>query len=1468
MPPPQPSLEPGRFDRGYTIEGARNQYDPYGPVTVSFGEVRIFPKFQGLPVQETHGDDTYIRFLLSLGPMPLEIVPGSIKIGETEIDTFQGVEIETRLKPSDPPLTLYARDPFAEQVGATLTPEAGWITRTTAPAVTEIIAVIAFPLGLGGKNKKGNDEFASATVVIEYQPVSADPASGAWSSYRAGAPLVNDRLAELGEDRLRTNPFLDMAALESGYEQAGASSGPVTWRRKESGKPFQREVRFAVPQGQYRVRVRRTDPEIDDGRTANRVQFAQLISIAPTDPNPEPDHAVMAVRIKASDQLSGVVDTLNLVLRRIAPTLDPAILEADEPDLGLVTGEDWTATAVTASPVDAALFAMRGPMVVNPTPDDEIDWPAWAAFARWCKLKGYRFDYGLSGPMSRGDFVRLACAAGRARPVRINGKWSVVIDGPRPDGPRQLFTARNVSNFRVVRTFPGEVHALRVRFPNRFEGYREDERIVYFEGYSLDGSEPDTEVATKIEAFDLPGVTDPDQIYELARFFGATAMQQTERFSFDCDIEYLVSNYGDLVAIQHPVMVLGLGAGRIVEVETNASDAVIAITLDRTVEMIAGERYGLAWRRVIEPESGAARVEVQGAFEVDAVVGETARLVPVVPVSPADGPRPRPNDLVAFGHYGEETARALIKQITPRVGFEATVETVLEAPVRYVAGEGPIPTHNTALVTAPRRRPPSPELVSVNVTAEQIHISLSAPAGYEDRIVSIEASWRQSPDENAEARWIPLAPLGADSRVISFTPPDPAAEYDFQITAIDGTGRRSDPPLIVSQIAADNVIDPPRNVTAIGAVSVSANGVRQPVLQIAAEPDEDQTLTELLVEIRPSGSTELADFQPLAVLPPDRPNRDVRDIAPGATLDVGFRYRARRGERLIYSAYEIVEDVVIPDELAATDAVIPSQRIGRARDAINDALGSANEAFDEAAGQLAAVADTGARLSLKTWLRDPLFTGLEGWRVLGGVPQMIAGDPNALQAYWPFDSTGEQAERYLLWPVDQRISPNRYVQAACDVGVIGSVSDVILKVIWRDEAGDLISASEVARGSEGRISGIVQAPDGAHTVHIWCVPVTNASEGGAFFIRRPQAAYALPGQQDVDPFAVPGDELIARIETLERILGAVTEFRRDQLSENENAYSRVSRLVRTVADEDGALGQRIDQLDVSFGYQIDGLELAVQNRATITQLAQVEASAAGARALLSNQLDALTENLEDNYSTSAQVAQTFLAQSDLNGALATADLTVNAGYNNLLAKANVNVGAIIDINGRLASTFGVTLDANGNVLELYALADSTGTLFSFRADRFYIYDGSNPQAIFSAAGGVISMDQVEINGADIKALTVDTLQIKDNAISQTASATATSGTPQTSVTSSGGSVLVIASIYFQTLATAGQEHAIERQIGTGSWVTVESITGNPGNSLCLALVDQPGAAGQTLRYRVTSPTSTFLKKLAFLQIVK
>jgi hypothetical protein len=920
VPPPQPSLEPGRFDRGYTIEGARNQYDPYGPVTVSFGEVRIFPKFQGLPVQETHGDDTYIRFLLSLGPMPLEIVPGSIKIGETEIETFQGVEIETRLKPNDPPLTLYARDPFAEQVGATLTPEAGWITRTTAVGVTEIIAVIAFPIGLGGKNKKGNDEYASATVAIEYQPVSADPATGAWSSYRASAPLVNDRLAELGENRLRTDPFLDMAALDSGYEQAGASSGPITWRRKESGKPFQREVRFAVPQGQYRVRVRRTDPEIDDGRTANRVQFAQLISIAPTDPNPEPDHAVMAVRIKASDQLSGVVDTLNLVLRRIAPTLDPAILEADEPDLGLVTGDDWTVQAVTARPADAALFAMRGPMVVNPTPDDEIDWPAWAAFARWCRLKGYRFDYGLTGPMSRGDFVRLACAAGRARPVRINGKWSVVIDGPRADGPRQLFTARNVSNFRVVRTFPGEVHALRVRFPNRFEGYREDERVVYFEGYSLDGSEPDTQVATKIEALDLPGVTDPDQVYELARFFGATAMQQTERFSFDCDIEYLVSNYGDLVAIQHPVMVLGLGAGRIVEVETNASDAVIAITLDRTVEMVAGERYGLAWRRVIEPQSGAAAVEVQGAFEVEAVAGETARLVPLVPVAPADGPRPRPNDLVAFGHYGEETARALIKQITPRAGFEATVETVLEAPIRYQAGEGPIPTHNTALVTPPRRRPPSPELVAVNVTPEQIHISLSAPAGYEDRIAAIEASWRLSPEEDAEARWTPLAPLGADSRVISFTPPDPAAEYDFLITAIDGAGRRSDPPLIVSQIAADNVIDAPRNVTAIGAVSVSANGVRQPVLQIAAEPDEDQTLTELVVEIRPSGSTELADFQPLAVLPPDRPNRDVRDIAPGATLDVGFRYRARRGERLIYSAYEIVEDVAIPDELGATEA--------------------------------------------------------------------------------------------------------------------------------------------------------------------------------------------------------------------------------------------------------------------------------------------------------------------------------------------------------------------------------------------------------------------------------------------------------------------------------------------------------------------------------------------------------------------
>ena len=316
------------------------------------------------------------------------------------------------------------------------------------------------------------------------------------------------------------------------------------------------------------------------------------------------------------------------------------------------------------------------------------------------------------------------------------------------------------------------------------------------------------------------------------------------------------------------------------------------------------------------------------------------------------------------------------------------------------------------------------------------------------------------------------------------------------------------------------------------------------------------------------------------------------------------------------------------------------------------------------------------------------------------------------------------------------------------------------------------------------------------------------------------------------------------------------------------------------ADEGGSLAGYDLTLNAQFTTTqreaIQAAEAAVVGQVEAAQRFLLQADEGGSLAGYDLTLNADFTGLQDTVGDKANAAdvfskaeanQRFLLQADNGGSLAGYDLTLNADFNGVSTNVGLLMSAYTDANGDVLSVFALEQDVSGKISGIYGFnnGQSSALDFAFDAVRF-----GGVQIFGARNGGTLVAQNIEVDGALIGDLSVDTIKIKDNAVSQTgdAASTASYGAPAVALTSNGGSAFVTCSFFFQSIPTASQTHRIERRIGSGSWATIRSITGNPGNSLSLTSVDQPGSNGQTVWYRARSDTPTFLKETALIQIVK
>lgn len=473
---------------------------------------------------------------------------------------------------------------------------------------------------------------------------------------------------------------------------AGGLKFPGIYVRAKQAGALRRAVTFKVPErGQYDIRIRRISEDTDSDRIFDKAHLTAVRAIRYSLPVRRAGIALLAMRIKATDQLNGAPDQVNMIVQSVMPDWDEVT-------------ETWEERP-TSNPASLFRYVLQGQANYRPVSDSWLKLDQLQEWWEWCAENSFEYNAIIDSPVAVQDMLREIAAAGRAAPHTPDLKWGVIRE--KPDAvPVQMFTPANMWDFSGTLNYPEVPHALRVRFINAQKGYAQDEVIVYADGY-------DKNTAQKYESIDAVGVTSAAQAWRFGRYYLANMMLRPETYTFSADIDALDCTRGDVARLQRDTILVGLGSALVKAVILNVDDEIIGFDFDDSFVMVSGKNYAIRIRQA----NGTQRY-----LPVVRVVGEQTSLTlstPLVVADPDDAPAA--GDLVSFGEAGKETIEVVIKSIALDADLRAELTCVDYAPAIQTADTGAIPPHQSVITIPPElQRPPQPQLVSFQSDEETL----------------------------------------------------------------------------------------------------------------------------------------------------------------------------------------------------------------------------------------------------------------------------------------------------------------------------------------------------------------------------------------------------------------------------------------------------------------------------------------------------------------------------------------------------------------------------------------------------------------------------------------------------------------------------------------------------------------------------------------------------------------------------
>ena len=605
--------DPGSAERQLMVNGGSNRANPYGAIPVILGKVRMTPLLGSTNFLTYENErDSYLSMLLVWGYGPLSIDDNSYKIGDVPLSSFtdyQKITLERKTEPTTIEKAnfdaIYGKDITQVNTQVELVcdgnPESTvapgpWFEAATTEAVNSVTLALHFPQGLRMIKIKGDGAGDSFATSVAFRAEYSTNGGSTW--------LLLDSFT-IGGDTVKKDGF--------------------TFTKTYSG----------LNHSQMLVRVRRETGDNTEDNPERRYYFTSILQnvtfLRNASPAVDPVGAKIAktaFKIKATDQLNGSIQGISAIVQTYCK---------------IWNGTAWV-DGNTSNPAALMRYVLEHPANPKKITDaaSQINLTQLQYFYNYCQSKGFEYNGVLGEARSVLEVIRDICAAGRASPALVDGKWSVVIDEAKPNVV-QHFTPHNSWNFEGSKALPKRPDGLRVTYYDQDSDYQQSEIIVYDIG-------KDSTNAELFESITLPGVTKKSLVIDHAKWHMAQMKLRPELYTLESDIEYLVCNRGDRVKVMHDVPMWGLGSGRIKNRISSTK-----LQLDEEVPIKAGQQYTIRFRS----KTGSSVTRTVAVKTLDGYYNEIDLTSPVTQAE-ADA-----LDLFLFGELNQESQDLIVLSIEP-----------------------------------------------------------------------------------------------------------------------------------------------------------------------------------------------------------------------------------------------------------------------------------------------------------------------------------------------------------------------------------------------------------------------------------------------------------------------------------------------------------------------------------------------------------------------------------------------------------------------------------------------------------------------------------------------------------------------------------------------------------------------------------------------------------------------------------